>query len=41
LEIQGLDIQDKVEEIEPLNRLLREQDKSKDDHIAMLADHSW
>jgi hypothetical protein len=38
LERQGADIQAKMEELELLNQLLGERDKSKDDSIAMLAD---
>ncbi|MGC2428955.1 MAG: hypothetical protein WA421_18115 [Nitrososphaeraceae archaeon] len=36
LERQGADIQSKVEELEDLNRSLRERDKVKDDAIAQL-----
>jgi hypothetical protein len=38
LERQGADIQTKVEELEELNRSLRQRDKIKDDVIAHLSD---
>jgi len=38
LERQGSDIQSKIEELEYLNQLLRERDKTKDNSISMLAD---
>jgi integrase len=38
LERQGADIQSKVEELEDLNRALRNRDKMKDDAIAQLSD---
>jgi hypothetical protein len=38
LERQGSDIQAKIEELEYLNQLLRERDKTKDNSISMLAD---
>jgi hypothetical protein len=38
LERQGADIQSKVEELEDLNRSLRNRDKMKDDAIAQLSD---
>ena len=38
LERQGADIQSKVEELEALNRTMRDRDKLKDDAIAHLSD---
>ena len=38
LEIQGADIQTKVEELEDLNHSLRQRDKVKDDAIPQLSD---
>ena len=38
LERQGADIQSKVEELEEVNRSLRQRDKVKDDAIAQLSD---
>jgi Skp family chaperone for outer membrane proteins len=37
-EIQGADIQSKVEELEELHQALRNRDKMKDDAIAQLLD---
>jgi hypothetical protein len=38
LERQGADIQGKVEQLEQLNRSMRDRDKMKDDAIAHLSD---
>ena len=38
LERQGADVQSKIEELEGLNRSLRERDKVKDDAIAQISD---
>jgi hypothetical protein len=38
LERQGADIQSKVEELEQLNKSMRDRDKMKDDAIAHLPD---
>jgi hypothetical protein len=38
LELQGADIQTKIEELEELNQSLRQRDKIEDDAISQLSD---